>query len=344
MRTMKINVAFDMRSPEWATPTNALYASAVKMAAFADQIGVDQIGLMEHHGSDDGYLPQPFVLAAAMAAVTTNVRFALGAVILPLHDPVMIAEKIAIADQISNGRIRVTLAAGYVPYEFDLFGKSLKDRARLMDTGLEIILRGLKGERFEIDGRPVFIRPLPVQRPEDIVLVGGGVPATAKRAARLGLGLGPMTAKIIPIYEEECRALGREPGFVAAPKPGAPFAIHLCEDPEEGWAAIERHALHVVVEYAKWAEQEGENSNSPFKALTNVEALKRSGMFAAWTPDQLIERASSLEDGTTLTFQPLVGGLAPEQGWKSLKLLEQTLPRLKQALAALPKDKEPAAA
>lgn len=84
-----------------------------------DEIGVERINLMEHHGSDDGYLPQPFTLAAGMAAVTTNVRFFLGAVLLPLHDPVLIAEQIAVTDLISNGRLNVILGA-------DTFRSSLR--------------------------------------------------------------------------------------------------------------------------------------------------------------------------------------------------------------------------
>ena len=57
-----------MRAPEWGTPTTDLYRTAIEMAAFADDIGVDLIGLMEHHGSEDGYLPQPFTLTARMSA------------------------------------------------------------------------------------------------------------------------------------------------------------------------------------------------------------------------------------------------------------------------------------
>ena len=52
-RDIKTTISFDMRSPSWATPTHELYAAAVEMAAYADEIGVDRIGLMEHHGSDE---------------------------------------------------------------------------------------------------------------------------------------------------------------------------------------------------------------------------------------------------------------------------------------------------
>ena len=334
MRTNPVAVSFDMRAPDSGTPTAELYAAALEMAAFADEIGVDRIGLMEHHGSEDGYLPQPFTLAAGMAAVTKKIRFSLGAVILPLHDPVMIAEQIAITDLMSNGRINVILAAGYVPSEFAMFGKSLKDRAKLMDGGLETILRALHGERFEVNGRPIFVRPLPVQEPEDIIMVGGGVAASARRAAQFGVGFGPMKPGLVEIYLSECDRLGHRPREYFDPKPGMPLSIHLCEDPEDGWAAIERHAVHVVTEYAKWADQEGEGSNSPFRGLTNPAVLRGSGLFVAWTPEQLLAKIPELHDQQTIGLQPLLGGLSPEAGWKSMELLRQTMPAIRTATAA----------
>jgi alkanesulfonate monooxygenase SsuD/methylene tetrahydromethanopterin reductase-like flavin-dependent oxidoreductase (luciferase family) len=333
VKNIRINVSFDMRSPEWAAPTGELYSAAIEMAAFVDRIGADQIGLMQHHGSDDGYLPQPFVLAGGMAAVTSRVRFMLGAVILPLHDPVEVAEQIAILDLMSKGRLNVIFGAGYVPSEFAMFQKSLKDRAKLMDSGLEIILRALKGERFEHEGRPVFIRPLPIQEPEDIVMVGGGVPASAKRAARFGVGFGPMKPELVDLYLSECERLGNRPRNYQRPVPGMPIAIHLCEDADAGWEVLAPHAVHVITEYAKWAEQEGDASNSPFKGLTDPAVLRHAGLFAAWTPDQLVEKVREMAPGGNLGFQPLLGGLSPEEGWKSLKLLEATMPRLKEAVA-----------
>ncbi|PNU03868.1 oxidoreductase [Novosphingobium guangzhouense] len=335
MKDFTISVSFDMRSPQWASPTPQLYRAAIDMAAFADGIGVDQIGLMQHHGSDDGYLPQPFVLAGGMAAVTSRVRFLLGAVILPLHDPLELAEQIAVLDNMSDGRLGVIFGAGYVPYEFAMFRQSLKDRAKRMDEGLEIILRALKGERFEHDdgtgARPIFVRPLPVQEPEDIVLVGGGVPASAKRAARFGVGFGPMKGDLVDLYLAECARLGHAPRRYFRPRPGMPMAIHLCENPDEGWDAIAPHAVHVITEYAKWAEAEGDASSSPFKGLTDPAVLRHAGMFAAWTPQMLLDRVSEVEGGN-IGFQPLLGGLSPEEGWKNLKLLAATMPALLEAI------------
>jgi alkanesulfonate monooxygenase SsuD/methylene tetrahydromethanopterin reductase-like flavin-dependent oxidoreductase (luciferase family) len=328
MTPIQTTVSFDMRSPAFAVPTRELYAAALEMAAYADEIGVDRINLMEHHGSDDGYLPQPFVLAGGMAAVTKKVTLMLGAVILPLHDPVKIAEQMAILDLMSNGRLNVIFGAGYVKFEFDLFGASLHDRGRLLDQGIEIILRALRGEKFEAHGRPVYVRPLPVQKPEDIIFVGGGVAASAKRAARFGVNFGPMRADLIPIYEEECRKLGREPGKYSRPCHRLPGIIMLSDDPERTWALLEPHAFHVVSEYAKWAAQE-ENTNSPFKGLTTLDALRKSGMFAVWTADELVANVDKVEDRGGFGFQPLLGGFPPKEGWKSLQLLKGVIPRLK---------------
>lgn len=173
-----------------------------------------------------------------------------------------------------------------------------------------------------------------MQRPEDIILVGGGVVASAKRAARFEVGFGPINPALVDIYLEECRKHGHAPREYFRPGP-VPLSIHLCEDPEQGWAAVERHAIHVITEYAKWAEQEGDASTSPFKGLTDPAVLRRAGLFAAWNPDQLLQKVADMPDRSTFSFQPLLGGLAPEEGWRSLELLKQTMPKLKAAIAAL---------
>ena len=143
-----------------------------------------------------------------------------------------------------------------------------------------------------------------------------------------------MKPELVDIYLSECERLGNKPRTFFRPVPGMPMAIHLCEDPDQGWAAIERHAVHVITEYAKWAALEGDASNSPFKGLTDPAVLRQAGLFAAWTPDQLLEKLANVPDGGGLGFQPLLGGLSPEEGWKSLELLKATMPRIKQALAA----------
>jgi alkanesulfonate monooxygenase SsuD/methylene tetrahydromethanopterin reductase-like flavin-dependent oxidoreductase (luciferase family) len=316
----QVNLTFDLRAPEFGAPAPKVYQTALEMARYGDERGLDCVDLQEHHGVEDGYLPAPFLMGSAVAAATKRIDIQLGAVILPLHDPVEIAEQIAVADLISGGRVRVILAAGYVEREFAMFGVSMHDRARRMDEGLDVILRALKGERFDFQGRPVFVRPLPPSGASKIY-VGGGVPASAKRAARLGLGFYPMDDRMIPIYEAECRARGHEPG----PIQRLATAVHVFEDPEQGWKEIGENLVYYFRSYADFSSS-AESSSSPMHGLTSVEAIRATGLAQVVTPDQAVEIARQ----RPVSLLPLQGGIRPEIGWKTLELFtEKVLPRIR---------------
>jgi alkanesulfonate monooxygenase SsuD/methylene tetrahydromethanopterin reductase-like flavin-dependent oxidoreductase (luciferase family) len=313
----KTSIGFDMRAPDFGPPAAELYAAALEMCEYADARGIEQINFQEHHGASDGYLPTPFLMGAAAAARTRKAAILLGAVILPLHDPVKIAEQIAVTDLISGGRLHVTFGAGYIPSEFATFRVSMRERARLMDEGVALIQRALTGERFRDGDREVFIRPLPFNRPPHLY-IGGGVPAAALRAARLGLGFWPLTPDMTPIYEAECRKLGREPGPVIA---GGGW-VHVSEDPDATWGEIWPHVAHVARTYAEWSS-DSENSANPFHGLDNEAAIRASGFYQVMTPDACITLAQQQPVGLV----PLIGGLSPKVGWKSLELFcDKVLP------------------
>ncbi len=107
------SVGFDMRVPDFGAPPSEVYNAALEMAVYADENGIDKVDYQEHHQSEDGYIPTPFLMASAAAARTKRIAIVLGAVILPLHDPVKVAEQIAVVDLISNGRVITVLAGGY---------------------------------------------------------------------------------------------------------------------------------------------------------------------------------------------------------------------------------------
>lgn len=321
---MLTSLTFDMRAPDFGAPPAILYAEALAMSQFADKNGFDLVNLQEHHGSEDGYLPTPFILGAAIAACTSRIRLHLGAVILPLHNPVEIAEQIAVTDLVSNGRLEVTFGAGYVPAEFALMQVSLSDRAKRMDNGIELILRALSGERFEFDGREVFIRPLPLQDPRNIIFVGGGVPAAAKRAARFGVGFYPLTPSLVPTYKDECLKLGKQPGRITGSLPW----VHVSDDPDTTWEAIAPNILHSGRMYSKWVESSG--GKSIWSDIRTIDDLKSSEVYRVLTPDDCIAFARKIyTPGYALQIAPLFGGMAPDMGWSNLKLFaEKVLPFL----------------
>jgi alkanesulfonate monooxygenase SsuD/methylene tetrahydromethanopterin reductase-like flavin-dependent oxidoreductase (luciferase family) len=315
----KTSVGFDMRAPDFGPPAGELYAAALDMCEYADKHGVEQVNFQEHHGASDGYLPAPFLMGTAAAARTKKAAILLGAVILPLHDPVKIAEMIAVADLISGGRLHVVLGAGYIPWEFQAFRVSMHDRAKAMDEGVALIQRALTGERFQDGDREVFIRPLPFNRPPHLY-IGGGVVAAARRAARLGIGFWPLTPDIIPAYEEECRKLGRPVGPVIN---GAGW-VHVSEDPDKTWGEIWPHVAHVARTYAEWSS-DPENTSNPFYGLDTEEKIRAAGIYQVVTPDECVALAKTRSVG----LAPLIGGLSPKVGWKSLELYcEKVLPQI----------------
>ncbi len=321
-------LSFDMRAPGFGAPSDELYAAALDMCAFADEVGIEGVIFPEHHCSEDGYNPVPALMASAVAARTRSIQVMLGAIVLPLHDPVEIAETIAVADLVSGGRISTTLVAGYVDAEFKMFGKSLGDRAQLMDEGLDVIHRALSGERFDYRGREVFVRPLPRSKPPRI-LVGGGVPAAARRAARYGYGLwvlqpavDPRSQELIELYKQECKALGKPAGPTMTTSP----AVHVAKDVDAAWEQIGPHVLHLVQSYASWAS-DVDTKTSPFYGMDTIEAVRASGFISVMTPDQAVAFAQQ----STITLVPLVSGLAPAVGWEMLELFAaEVLPKIRQ--------------
>lgn len=320
------SMAFDLRAPEqFGVTSSQITGVAIEMAEYADKNGIDSVTYQEHHQSEDGYLSCPFLMGTAVAARTSRIGIVMGAVILPFHNPVEVAEQIAFADIISSGRIYTVLAAGYSPTEFDAFGVSLKDRARLMEDGFDLILRALSGERFMANGREVFVRPTPTRDPREIVYGGGGSPLSARRAARFGLSMWPMNDSIIPDYIAECKKLGEEPGrFIRGAN-----SVYVTDDPERSWEEIGPHLLHYMQGYAKWSS-DPRTSTSPLHGLDTIEKIRAAGVTKVVTPEEAIEIGKK----GPLGLQPLIGGLHPDIGWKSLEMfVNKVLPHIKDAPA-----------
>lgn len=317
-------MAFDLRAPEQFGVTSAqIVGAALEMVEYADKHGIDSVSYQEHHQSEDGYLPCPFLMGTAAAVRTSRIGIIMGAVILPFHNPVEVAEQIAVADLISGGRIYTVLAGGYSPTEFDAFGVSLDDRVRIMEEGFDLILRALAGERFMHKDREVFVRPLPARPPREIVFAGGGSPASARRAARFGLSMWPMNDSIIPDYEAECAKLGKQPGRLI--RGGG--SVYLSDDPERGWAEIGPHVLHYMQGYAKWSS-DPKTSTSPLHGLDTIEKIRAAGVVSVVTPEEAIEIGRK----GVIGLQPLIGGFDPELGWKSLEMfVDKVLPHIKDA-------------
>src|SRR5262245_58413988 len=116
---MRLGIYFDLRNPaEWQRSPSALYRGTLDLVDEAERLGIDSVWFSEHHFFEDGYLPQPLTMAAAVAARTSRVGIGTAIIAAPLHKPIEIAEQAAVVDIISDGRLTIGVGAGYVQKEF----------------------------------------------------------------------------------------------------------------------------------------------------------------------------------------------------------------------------------
>ncbi|MET9447621.1 LLM class flavin-dependent oxidoreductase [Streptomyces cinerochromogenes] len=316
-------VRFNLVAPG-ASPAalSARYRAALEMAAYADEHGISTVQTEEHHGADDNWLPSPFAFAGAVFGATRRIAVTVSAVIGPLHDPLRLAEEIAVLDLLSGGRLVTVAGIGYRPEEYHLFGVDWRHRGRIQDELLQTLLAAWTGEEFTYRGRRVRLTPRPYTDPHPLLLVGGSSKAAARRAARFGLPFFPSAhlPELEAYYKEKLTEYGTE-GWTMMPAAETPL-LHLADDPDRAWAEYGGHFLHEARTYASW--QSGEIRSAVRSAATTVAELRAEGVYRVLTPEQCV--AQGLD---SLVLHPLAGGMPVEEGWRSLRLFaERVLPAL----------------
>jgi alkanesulfonate monooxygenase SsuD/methylene tetrahydromethanopterin reductase-like flavin-dependent oxidoreductase (luciferase family) len=317
---------YDLRYPGDDPGVRAdLYATALDQIAWADRCGFHSVQFHEHHGAADGYLPSPIVLAAAAAAVTSSIGVEVGALLVPLHDPLRLAEDLAVLDLISRGRLTVVPGVGYVPGEYAMFGRDKAKRGAALDRGIGVLRQAWTGEWFDYDGRRVRVTPQPYQRPGPRIVVGGGSRPAAERAARLGDGFAPHLSEAWEDYRRALTDLGRsDPGPMA---PASPRFVYVSEDPDQAWRDLAPYLMHEMNAYGEFAAQAQERTG--YSTVADLEQLRASPHYRIVTPPECIDMIRHLGPTGSFTMRPLAGGMPPGLSWASLRLFEaDVLPNL----------------
>jgi alkanesulfonate monooxygenase SsuD/methylene tetrahydromethanopterin reductase-like flavin-dependent oxidoreductase (luciferase family) len=324
-----LTMRHDFRVPVDGSSTQAdIYTAAMDQFRWADEHGFDFGVVSEHHGFDDGWIPAPITVAAAIVGATRRLPILLSAVLLPLHDPIRIAEQLVVLDHLSRGRVWTVLGAGYRPEEFAMAGEDVKRRGKTLEAKIRVLQQAFTGEPFTYEGREVQVTPKPFTDPHPPILVGGGVEAAARRAARLRLPMMPMhdDPQLAEWYRDEAAKTGFEGGYVM--RPSGPTFIHVSHDPDAAWAEIGPYVLHEAQTYA--AIQTGGQHSAPMVTAETLDELRASPQVLVGTPDDIVAAAATVAPGGALTFNPLAGGLPPKLAWESLDLFAtEALPRLK---------------
>jgi alkanesulfonate monooxygenase SsuD/methylene tetrahydromethanopterin reductase-like flavin-dependent oxidoreductase (luciferase family) len=285
-------LAYDFRNPDqWKKPYETLYRQVLDQIVWAEGLGFRSVWLTEHHFCDDGYTPSPLVIAAAIGARTQHMYIGTNLLVLPLHDPMRIAEDAATVSILSGGRFRLGVGQGYHESEFEGFGRKLRNRPSLLEEGIEIIRRAwtgdvvnFSGKRFQVEG--LRITPVPDNPPP--ILIGALADPAIERAARIGDGyldtLNTGGAK----YVEALSRVGRDPDD------GRIYALQwavIDEDPERAWAEIGQHSVYQWNEYIGWGVF-GPPDQVP--RYEDPAQLVEAGMIQLWDASMAIEQLSGI--------------------------------------------------
>jgi alkanesulfonate monooxygenase SsuD/methylene tetrahydromethanopterin reductase-like flavin-dependent oxidoreductase (luciferase family) len=319
------------------------FAETVEQVRLIRALGFDSIWGGEHHATPGfHYFPLlPFL--QRLAAEAEGLHVGTNLILLPLHNPVEVAEIGAFLDVITGGRFLLGVGLGYRPEEFALFGVPMRERVSRLVEGIEIIRRLWteddvvhQGRHWWLEG--VTIRPRPIQTPRPPILVGSQVPAGIARAARIADGW--MVVPVPTVDEFAVEARGFAAARAAAGLPPSPHVCRLIEvacAPDEE-TAVRRAAPYLLAKYAAYLSWGIPGITLDPGAPPEVQ-LRRlaANRFAVGSPAQVIEAllAQHRAGVTHATMRVSWPGMAQADVLAGLELLGRAvLPEVRRRTAA----------
>lgn len=331
MSNVNYGLWYDFRNPvQWRQPFEEFYAERLTQIADAEKMGFRSCWLTEHHFCEDGYTPSPLVVAAAIAARTEKMRLGTNLMLLPLHDPVRVAEDAATLSLLSGGRFDLGVGIGYRQMEFDQFNRKISHRPSLIEEGIEILRRSWSGEAVNFSGKrfevgDLKVTPTPETNPK--IYLGGMAEPAIQRAARVADGFLSTGAIGIDVYNEALEKQGKsiQDGDVIL----GSWAI-IAEDPEAEVAKVADHVLYQSNEYIKWGAFGPPDKTPLFESA--ADAIK-NGLYELWDADMAVTELNKLlkthPNIRDIHFWAQFPGESVESGNKRLRYIaEKVLPRL----------------
>ncbi len=245
------------------------YGLLMESSKYADEHNFSSVWIPERHFTKEGGLyPNPVVLHGALARETRRIGLRAGSVVMPLHDPIRVAEEWAMVDNLSNGRVGLSFASGWNADDFVFFPQKYADRHEEMYRGIAAVQKLWRGESMAlegVDGKQVEIRiyPTPLQPNLPSWITAAGSPQTFEKAGELGARL--LThlfnqgfeelAEKIKIYRDSLAAHGHDPrtGWVTVAVPA--FVTEddslLRGEVQESFRAYIRSASYLLKAFAQ---------------------------------------------------------------------------------------------
>jgi alkanesulfonate monooxygenase SsuD/methylene tetrahydromethanopterin reductase-like flavin-dependent oxidoreductase (luciferase family) len=253
---MKLGIYLNAQHPAGDDPARR-FAETQEQARLIRSLGFDSIWGGEHHATPGFHYFPLLPMLQRLAAEVPGLSIGTNLVLVPLHNPVELAEVGAFLDVITGGRFTLGVGLGYRPEEFAIFGVPLAERVSRLTEAVEIIRRLWTEDKVTHRGRHwsfenVTIRPRPIQRPRPPILVGSQVPAGIARAARIA-----DSWLVVPVPRVDEFAAQAKVFTATRAKEGAPPGAQICRllevvcAPDED-TAIRRAAPYLLEKYAAY--------------------------------------------------------------------------------------------
>lgn len=189
---MKLSLAYEMQRP--VVDDHAVIEETIEQCVLADEMGFDYVWFVEHHFlTGFSMSPCPEVIFGALSRLTKRIRLGFGVVILPYHHPVRVAERVAMVDHLTGGRVDMGTGRS-APYEQTGMGIDPRDTRDMWEESLSMIPKVWEDGLFSWEGRfwnvpPRDVRPKPFQKPHPPLWVAALQPSTYRLAAEKGIGV-----------------------------------------------------------------------------------------------------------------------------------------------------------
>ena len=340
--TMKLGVYLNAQHPDGDDPARR-FAEMIEQVRLIKMVGFDSIWSGEHHVTDGFHYYPLLSMLTRLSAEAEGLEFGTNIVLLPLHNPVEIAEIGAFLDVITGGKFNLGVGLGYREEEFAVFGVPIKERVSRITEGVEIIKRlwsedkvTHKGRHWQLDN--VTIRPRPLQQPRPPVMIAAQVETGIQRAARISDGW-----CIVPTPSIRSVAKDMDTFKAARSAAGLPPSRNLvrlyevtCARDEE--TALQRAAPFLLAKYAAYASWglPGLTLDQTASPIDQMRGLARD-RFGAGTPAQVADAlmAQHKIGVTHVTMRMSWPGMKQDDILAGIELVgREVLPEVRRRLAA----------
>jgi len=318
-----------------------VFRDALEEVKLAEEFGFDSFFISEHHFVENGFFPSPLIALSYVAAATSRIRLGPGVLLLPLYDPIHVAEDCAVLDIISGGRLILGVGQGYRPEEFEAFGSNLRHRPGVLREGVKLIRRlwtepavTFEGKHFRTAG--LALRPQPVQQPAPPIWVAAKKRSAVELAGEVGDGWFADPITPLPIirrnkayWEQAVRAAGGNPAAQS-------FAYYreflVAEDDATAWRIGREPMMEAYRNYLRWGHLVDDDGNpiSPEREDVLEELVRQR--FTLGGPERCLADVEMLRETlgiTHLIMKTKFPGLSHSDVMKSIRLYgEAVQPRI----------------